>query len=140
MTRAEMKQGKNRFGVDMQYFHKWFARSLMSLCDYKPDELARELARMSKAADKSVLLEDEFRGEKPKRYTIEEFLKEPVEGLCWVKDQHGSWDYAFFSEIYDFYQPMDCLCFYVGSNPHSANQLGITHVQPIAKPEDADGS
>ena len=51
---------KNRYGVDTSYFRKWFDRALTNLADYKPDELARELARMSKAADSSVVLEREF--------------------------------------------------------------------------------
>ena len=49
IRKTEIKNGKNRFGLDMQYFHKWFERSLFLLNDYKPTELARELARMSKA-------------------------------------------------------------------------------------------
>ena len=54
---------KNRFSVDVTYFRKWFDRSLQNLADYKPDELARELARMSKAADPKVMLEREFNDE-----------------------------------------------------------------------------
>jgi len=50
----------NRYGVDISYFRNWFDRSLRNLRDYKPDELARELARMSRAADSQVLLEPEF--------------------------------------------------------------------------------
>lgn len=51
---------KNRHGVDTSYFRSWFDRSLKDLSNYKPDELARELARMSRTADSKVLLEDEF--------------------------------------------------------------------------------
>ena len=39
---------------------------MTNLADYKPDELARELARMSKTADSKVLLEKEFSGEAQK--------------------------------------------------------------------------
>ena len=53
---------KNRYGVDVTYFRRWFDRSLQNLADYKPDELARELARMSRTADGKVLLEREFNG------------------------------------------------------------------------------
>ena len=60
IRKTEIKNGKNRFGLDMQYFHEWFERSLFLLNDYKPTELARELARMSKAADSNVILEKEF--------------------------------------------------------------------------------
>ena len=51
---------KNRFGVDVTYFRRWFDRSLQNLADYKPDELARELARMSRTADSKVVQEREF--------------------------------------------------------------------------------
>lgn len=56
----EMKQGKNVYGVDMHYLHKWFSRSLNSLENYTKDELARELARMAKTVDQLVLSENEF--------------------------------------------------------------------------------
>lgn len=62
VKKSEMKGGENRFGLDMQYFHLWFDRSLYHLNNYKPTELARELARMSRAADRNVLLEKEFTG------------------------------------------------------------------------------
>ncbi len=54
---------RNRYGVDTQYFTLWFDRSLRELENYKPGELARELARMSRTADSSVLLEKEFCGD-----------------------------------------------------------------------------
>lgn len=53
---------KNRYGVDVGYFEKWIKRSLSDLSNYKPDELARELARMARTADSEVLKEDEFNG------------------------------------------------------------------------------
>lgn len=52
----------NRYGVDVSYFKKWFDRAFKDLSNYKPDELARELARMSRTADDTVLLESEFAG------------------------------------------------------------------------------
>jgi len=52
----------NRYGVDVTYFQRWFERSLKDLSNYKPDELARELARMARTADKKVLSEKEFSG------------------------------------------------------------------------------
>jgi len=54
---------RNRYGVDVTYFEKWIVRSLKDLENYKPDELARELGRMSRTADSSVLLEEEFCGD-----------------------------------------------------------------------------
>ena len=54
---------KNRYSVDTSYFRKLLKRALTNLADYKPDELARELARMSKTADAKVLLEPEFSDE-----------------------------------------------------------------------------
>jgi len=52
----------NRYGVDTTYFERWFDRALKDLSNYRPDELARELARMSRAADKEVVKENEFSG------------------------------------------------------------------------------
>lgn len=50
----------NRYGVDTSYFHNWIRRSLTDLSDYTSSELARELARMAKAAEPTVLYEPEF--------------------------------------------------------------------------------
>ncbi len=50
----------NRYGVDITYFKKWIARAFRDMNDYKPDELARELARMSRTADSAVIMELEF--------------------------------------------------------------------------------
>lgn len=51
----------NRYGLDDQYFRKWMKRVLASgLEHYTPQELARELARMSKAAAPEVMHEPEF--------------------------------------------------------------------------------
>lgn len=55
------EHGKNRYGLDMAYFRNLFNRELhRSLVDYRPDELARVLARAARTADKSVLEESEF--------------------------------------------------------------------------------
>jgi hypothetical protein len=53
----------NDYGLDVQYFRKWLDR-LSDISRYKPSELARELARMSRTADDKVMLEDEFAGER----------------------------------------------------------------------------
>ena len=50
----------NEYGLDVDYFQKWLAR-LQDISRFTPDELARELARMARAADSSVLNEKEFR-------------------------------------------------------------------------------
>ena len=49
----------NRYGVDTDYFKKWIAR-IGGMENHKPDELAREFARMSMAADSEVIREPEF--------------------------------------------------------------------------------
>lgn len=55
------EQGKNRYGLDMAYFRKLFNRELLRpLVDFRPDELARVLARAARTADASVLQEPEF--------------------------------------------------------------------------------
>ncbi|MBJ2286766.1 MULTISPECIES: hypothetical protein [Pseudomonas] len=51
---------KNRFGLDMDYFKRRLNRLIRDLADFPPDEAARELARMARTADHSVLAEVEF--------------------------------------------------------------------------------
>ena len=56
------EHGKNRYGLDMAYFRNLFNRELnRPLTDFRPDELARVLARAARAADREVLGEAEFR-------------------------------------------------------------------------------
>jgi len=58
------EHGKNRYGVDVAYFRNVINRELnRSLMDFKPSELARVFARLSRTADSKVLLEKEFIGE-----------------------------------------------------------------------------
>jgi hypothetical protein len=54
------ERGTNRYGLDMSYLHNLFKRELTKLRDYRPDELARVLARAAVAVDAAVLEEDEF--------------------------------------------------------------------------------
>lgn len=55
------EQGKNRYGLDMAYFRRLFNRELnRPLADFRPDELARVLARAARTADAAVLQEPEF--------------------------------------------------------------------------------
>jgi hypothetical protein len=59
------EHGKNRYGLDMAYFRNLFNRELnRPLSDFRPDELARVLARASRTADSEVLSEAEFRTDK----------------------------------------------------------------------------
>ena len=56
------EHGKNRYGLDMAYFRNLFNRELnRPLTDFRPDELARVLARAARTADPEVLGEAEFR-------------------------------------------------------------------------------
>lgn len=56
-----IENGTNRYGVDVSYFRKTINRELNgSLSDYRPDELARVLARLSVTADSGVIFEPEF--------------------------------------------------------------------------------
>ena len=51
----------NEYGLDYKYFQGKLKLIVRDARNYTPDEMARELARMSKAADSSVILnEDEF--------------------------------------------------------------------------------
>jgi len=55
------EQGTNRYGLDVAYFRNAINRELnRPLVDFKPDELARVFARLSRAADSSVMHEPEF--------------------------------------------------------------------------------
>ena len=66
------EQGCNRYGLDMAYFRNVINRELnRPLSDYKPDELARVFARLSKTADKSVMFEPEFSS----KFAIEQQIK-----------------------------------------------------------------
>lgn len=59
-----IENGKNRYGLDVGYFRDLFNRELnRSLENYRPDELARNLLRMARTADESVIKEAEFTGE-----------------------------------------------------------------------------
>lgn len=53
--------GKNRFGLDMEYVKRRLNRLIRDLADFPPDEAARELARIARTADATVLAEDEFK-------------------------------------------------------------------------------
>ena len=56
-----IENGKNRYGLDVSYFRNVINRELnRPLDNYKPDELSRVLARLSRAADESVMFEPEF--------------------------------------------------------------------------------
>lgn len=58
------EHGKNRYGLDMAYFRNLFIRELnRPLVDFRPDELARVLARAARTADADVLREPEFQGD-----------------------------------------------------------------------------
>lgn len=64
-----IENGKNRYGLDVAYFRRLFNRELnRSLSDYKPSELARNLLRMARTADNSIIAEDEFTGEMKKQW------------------------------------------------------------------------
>jgi len=64
-TSVPNEHGKNRYGLDMAYFRNLFNRELnRPLTDYRPDELARVLARAARTADPEVLGEAEFRTDK----------------------------------------------------------------------------
>jgi hypothetical protein len=75
-----IESGENRYGLDVSYFRNVINRELnRSLGNYKPDELARVLARISRTADKSVMFEPEF----SKKFAIEK----KIEALGEIKDK-----------------------------------------------------
>lgn len=50
----------NRYGLDVDYFTKKIKLIIRDINNYTPDEFARECARMSVTADKTVVREMEF--------------------------------------------------------------------------------
>jgi hypothetical protein len=70
------ERGKNRHGLDMAYFRKLFNRELnRPLTDFRPDELARVLARAARTADAEVLQELEFCVAQPTQTELQSDLK-----------------------------------------------------------------
>lgn len=51
---------KNRYGADCAYFKGRMQLLMRDMDNFRPDELARELARMSRTADAAVMHEAEF--------------------------------------------------------------------------------
>lgn len=51
---------KNEYGLDVDYFRRYFELMVRDVRNYTPDEMARSLLRMSMVADSKVMLEDEF--------------------------------------------------------------------------------
>lgn len=76
------EQGRNRYGVDVAYFRKTINRELnRPLVNYKPDELARVLARLSVTADSSVVMEPEFQRQEALARIRAEAVREAVAAL-----------------------------------------------------------
>lgn len=51
---------QNSYGLDVDYFKEKLQLVVRDIKNYAPNELARELARLSTTADASVILEPEF--------------------------------------------------------------------------------
>lgn len=87
-----VEHGKNRYGLDVGYFRNLFNRELnRTLQNYRPDELARNLLRMARTADKSIIAESEFTGELKAQWRHDAIL-EAVENTEHVlRIGHGSW-------------------------------------------------
>ena len=87
-NKLPIENGENRYGLDVSYFRNVINRELnRSLDNYKPDELARVLARISRTADKSVMFEPEFSN----KFAIEkkaEGVKGFVESFKFLDDAH----------------------------------------------------
>ena len=75
------EKGTNEYGLDVAYFRKTINRELnRDLGRFKPDELARVFARLSKTADASVMHEKEFSG----KFAIEQQVK----GIDYLLQSH----------------------------------------------------
>lgn len=84
------EHGKNRFGLDMSYFRNAINRELnRPLTDYRPDELAREHARLSRTADLAVMHEPEFGRSAPQVAVPEGYAVVPVEPTNEMQEAGG---------------------------------------------------
>lgn len=50
----------NEYGLDVNYFKRYFKLMVRDVANYTPDEMARSLARMSVVANSEVIKEKEF--------------------------------------------------------------------------------
>ena len=64
--------------------------------------------------------------EAPKWIPIDEFMKSPVEGLCWITGKKHEPEPAYYSNKLFYKTPYTAWSWGIE---------GITHVQPIPKPE-----
>jgi hypothetical protein len=60
----------NRYGLDASYFSNKMSRIIRDIGNYKPEEFARECARMSRTADESIMREAEFQQQPAAHLTI----------------------------------------------------------------------
>lgn len=75
------EQGTNRYGLDMAYFRNVINRELnRPLVDYRPHELARIFARLSRTADSDVMFEPEFQPQQPVQASDRELEAANMEG------------------------------------------------------------
>lgn len=82
----------NQYGLDADYFRRKLERVLRDVNSYRPDEMARELARMARTADEKVLREPEFslsatEGERP--MTIAPASRITDDQLAELSDRHS---------------------------------------------------
>ncbi|WP_100913528.1 hypothetical protein [Pseudoalteromonas spongiae] len=70
----------NRYGLDASYFTSKLEQLIRDIDNYTPDEFARVMARMSKTADKNVVLEPEFQSNESWVH-VGEKLPTPAEGI-----------------------------------------------------------
>ena len=60
----------NEYGLDVSYHRKKLELILRDLDIYTPDELARELLRLSDASDPAVVIEPEFQRRRVAQYKL----------------------------------------------------------------------
>ncbi len=85
------EQGVNRYGLDIAYFRNVINRELnRPLVNYKPDELARVFARLSRTADKSIMFEPEFSTKHNLEQQLIAVRKCKVGSIEWIV-QHEQW-------------------------------------------------
>jgi len=85
------ENGTNRYGLDVAYFRNLFNRELnRTLQDYRPAELARNLLRMARTADKSIIAEAEFTGDLKAQWQAEQYSDGmPAQKAFWEGFERG---------------------------------------------------
>ncbi|MCF6459077.1 hypothetical protein [Pseudoalteromonas sp. MMG024] len=88
----------NRYGLDASYFTSKLEQLIRDIDNYTPDEFARVMARMSKTADKNVVLEPEFQSNESEAKVTE--LKQLLKAV-YENKYDDAWMFEMATQIED---------------------------------------